>query len=76
MLFHGETCRHCGANMSEPKPVPEGPRKGQTRTICVRCGHMEYQGTSSATVARPMPSPPPETIPAPFSQPRLFKSPR
>ena len=43
MLFHGEKCRHCHGNMTEPKVITEGPRKGGYRTICVSCGHMEYQ---------------------------------
>jgi ribosomal protein L37E len=49
MIFHGEKCRHCGGKMSAPKPVPEGPRAGQTRTFCTKCGHMEYH----------LPQPPP-----------------
>jgi hypothetical protein len=28
--------------MSLPKPVTEGPRKGNTRTICMKCAHIEY----------------------------------
>jgi hypothetical protein len=32
--------------MSEPKPVIEGPKKGQTRTICMQCGHTNYLGVS------------------------------
>ena len=43
MIFHGAKCRHCGSNMTEPKPITEGPRKGGTRTICIKCGHIEYQ---------------------------------
>ena len=52
MIFHGEKCRHCGANMTEPKPVLEGPRKGQTRTICVKCGHIDYHGTADSQQAQ------------------------
>lgn len=46
--FHGEKCRHCGANMTEPKPITDGPRKGGMRTICTRCGHIEYQTAAKA----------------------------
>ena len=28
--------------MSAPKPVTEGPRAGQTRTFCIKCGHIQY----------------------------------
>jgi hypothetical protein len=28
--------------MSEPKQVTEGPKKGHTRTICTKCGHINY----------------------------------
>ena len=42
MISHGEKCRHCRGNMSAPKPVTDGPRAGQTRTFCIKCGHIEY----------------------------------
>ena len=42
MLFHGERCRHCGGNMSQPKPITAGPKSGGSRTICMKCGHIEY----------------------------------
>jgi len=42
MINHGEKCSHCNGHVSEPKPVPEGPRKGQMRTICTKCGHIHY----------------------------------
>ena len=35
--------------MSAPKPVTEGPRAGQTRTFCIKCGHLEFH---AAPVAR------------------------
>ena len=53
MIFHGEKCRHCGANMTQPKPVLEGPRKGQTRTICVKCGHIDYHGVADTQQSNP-----------------------
>jgi hypothetical protein len=42
MISHGEKCSHCNGHVSDPKPVPEGPRKGQMRTICTKCGHIHY----------------------------------
>ena len=74
MLFHGEKCRHCGSNMTEPKQVLEGPRKGQSRTICVKCGHIEYHGSADAQATRAMPQQQTSAAPTPFGQPRLFKS--
>jgi hypothetical protein len=35
-------CRHCGGHMTQPKPVTEGPKKGQMRIACFKCGHIEY----------------------------------
>lgn len=37
-----EKCKHCGAPVSEPKPISTGPRKGQTQVVCTQCGHIEY----------------------------------
>ena len=42
MISHGAKCSHCRGNMSAPKPVTEGPRVGQTRTFCIKCGHIHY----------------------------------
>ena len=28
--------------MSLAKPVTEGPKKGQTRKYCTKCGHIKY----------------------------------
>lgn len=53
MISHGEKCRHCRGNMSAPKPVTEGPRAGQTRTFCIKCGHIQYH-------VAPLPRPPEE----------------
>lgn len=39
---HHEKCRHCGGKMTEQKPVDSGPRLGQTKSICLKCGHTEY----------------------------------
>lgn len=62
MLFHGEKCRHCGGNMSSPKPITEGPKKGGFRTICGKCGHIEYHLADAGSQptqqqAAPMPYP-------------------
>ena len=46
----GKTCKHCGAPMSEPKPVNTGPRKGQTHTVCTKCGHIKYLAASPGTL--------------------------
>ena len=43
MIPHGKKCSHCRGDMSLPKPINDGPRSGQTRTICMKCGHIEYQ---------------------------------
>ena len=37
-----EKCRHCGGKMTEQKPVTTGPRMGQMKSICLKCGHTEY----------------------------------
>lgn len=63
MLFHGEKCRHCRSNMSAPKPITEGPRKGGYRTICVSCGHIEYHA-GPAPGADPAPTAPAASKPA------------
>jgi hypothetical protein len=28
--------------MTEQKPVESGPRMGQMKSICLKCGHTEY----------------------------------
>jgi hypothetical protein len=28
--------------MTPPKPTADGPRKGQMRMACFKCGHIEY----------------------------------
>ena len=40
------TCKHCGAAVSEPKPIGTGPRKGQTQEVCTKCGHANYLAVS------------------------------
>jgi len=40
-------CRHCGGKMTEPKPITEGVRAGQTKRICFKCGHTEYFGENA-----------------------------
>ena len=47
MLSHGDNCRHCRGKMSAPKAVLEGPRIGQYRIFCTKCGHIEYQRTNA-----------------------------
>ena len=42
MISHGDNCRKCRGKMSAPKPVPDGPKAGWTRTFCVKCGHIEF----------------------------------
>jgi hypothetical protein len=44
---HGDKCGHCNGNLSEPKPVISGPRKGQMQRICGKCGHIKYLGAPS-----------------------------
>jgi len=46
MNNHGRTCKHCGASMSDPKPIYTGPRKGQTQIVCTKCGHVDYLAVS------------------------------
>lgn len=62
MLFHGEKCRHCRGNMSAPKPVIEGPKKGWSRTICFNCGHQEYHPPADGS----QPPAAPASQPAPY----------
>lgn len=50
MLANDNQCRHCGGRMTEPKPVPAGLRAGQTRRICLKCGHTEYYGAPAGTL--------------------------
>ena len=45
-----KTCKHCGESMSEPKPISTGPRKGQTQTVCTKCGHIDYLAAIPGTV--------------------------
>lgn len=47
MSNHREKCKHCGGQVSEPKPVNTGQRKGQNQVICTRCGHVEYVSAGS-----------------------------
>ncbi len=42
MISHGDNCRHCHGKMSAPKPVLDGPRMGQSKRFCTKCGHIEY----------------------------------
>ena len=35
-------CRHCGGKMTDQKQVTSGPRMGQMKSICLKCGHTEY----------------------------------
>ena len=39
---HREKCRHCGGKMTEQKRIDAGPRQGQMKSICLKCGHTEY----------------------------------
>ncbi len=41
-MLHEDTCRHCSGKMSPPKVVLDGPKKGQTRKYCLKCGHIEF----------------------------------
>ncbi len=50
MNNHGKICKHCGASMSGPKPISTGPRKGQTQTVCTKCGHTDYLAASLGAV--------------------------
>jgi len=43
-------CNHCGARVSEPKPINTGPRKGQTQTVCTKCGHSNCLPANPQTV--------------------------
>jgi hypothetical protein len=62
MLFHGEKCRHCRGNMSEPKPITEGSRKGGYRTICGNCGHIEYHAGNAQQAPPPVAGPSPGPV--------------
>jgi len=86
MVYHGAKCRHCRANMSEPKLVTEGPKKGFYRTYCINCGHIEFEAPAGGVQqqqqqpqARPaMPTPLSGARPVPSSglfQPILVKRP-
>lgn len=76
MVYHGEKCRHCRANMSEPKLVTDGPKKGTFRTYCINCGHIEFLATggSGSHVPQQQQQPQPQARPVgnPF-QPVLIK---
>jgi hypothetical protein len=50
MSNHDKTCNHCGGRVSEPKPIITGPRKGQTQSVCTKCGHANYLAASPGTV--------------------------
>jgi hypothetical protein len=49
MISHGIKCRHCHSNMSEPRLVQDGPKKGLMRTYCLQCGHLEHTAPVSQT---------------------------
>ena len=66
MIFHGEKCRHCRGNMTEPRLITDGSRKGGYRTICANCGHVEYHNAPS--VPAPAPAPAPTASPSPSTQ--------
>jgi hypothetical protein len=89
MVFHGAKCRHCRSNMSEPKLMEEGPKKGWYRSYCISCGHIEFEPPSGG-VQRPQqqqsqprsvgPTPMPTPVPRPAAggnvfQPILIKRP-
>lgn len=57
MNNHSKSCAHCGARVSEPKPIITGPRKGQTQTVCTKCGHANYLAASHGTVIEIVASP-------------------
>ena len=42
MLVDKNKCKLCRGKMSKPKPVLDGPNKGQTRIICMNCGYIVY----------------------------------
>jgi rRNA maturation protein Nop10 len=52
MISHGEKCSHCGGHLSDPKPVKDGPRKGQTQKICSKCGHIKYIAAAAQPTAQ------------------------
>jgi hypothetical protein len=45
-----DQCRHCGGRLTAPKEIIEGPRAGQTRRSCFKCGHTEYFGVKPGTL--------------------------
>ena len=51
-----EKCKHCGAPVSEPKPISTGPRRGQTQVVCTQCGHIEYLAVSPQRMVMAMAS--------------------
>lgn len=70
-LCQREKCRHCGAKMSEQKPVTSGARVGQMKCSCRKCGHTEYHAAAETADEEPAPEseaqqaePPPECEPA------------
>lgn len=48
-----DKCRFCNGKMSQPKPVVEGPRKGQNRIFCMNCAHTVYLGQVVQQQAQP-----------------------
>ncbi len=56
MISHGLKCKMCNGKMTAPKPVLEGPKAGQMRTFCTKCGHIQYLAATDA----PQPPPQPE----------------
>ncbi len=80
MVFHGEKCRHCRSNMSEPKIATDGPKKGWLRSYCISCGHIEFKppiagsGMQQQQQMQPRPaSAPPLAKPVNPFQPTLLK---
>jgi hypothetical protein len=69
MVFHGAKCRHCRSNMSEPKLVTEGPKKGWYRTYCISCGHIEFEAPAGGVQQQQQPQMRP-AMPTPLSSPR------
>ncbi len=73
MIYHGEKCSHCRGNMTEPKLILDGPRKGGYRTICVNCGHFEYKDAPQ-TQTQTIPVHKPAPMPTAHAHDRSFKA--
>lgn len=53
MISHGDKCARCGGKMTAPKPVQDGPHKGENKNFCLRCGHAFYhRPPAQAAVSR------------------------